>query len=470
MKIGISIAAALLCVAAIPSQTVTHYWVDAVAGNDSSPGTRAQPFKSLTWAVGFQFQDSHVHVMPGVYSPATTGDFADPSSGQPAQIRLASYQNLKITGVDKATCILDFGGGNGPWGFISIVSGCVDIEISDLTMRNSGVDPWGNGAISVDHGAQSVDIHNCYFEQTYSTFIIWRGFDVAFHDNVIVDVAPNTYAYPSVGVRVRTDGTNGDRTYIYNNTFHGIGQGVSWSNNNGSPPQQWIMNNVVLDSVTPGGWGFPNDVYGGSNIVFENNLAFNCVSGNYGPTVGPNGTAPALSATNLEVDPMLANPGAGDFSLLAGSPCIDSGSPMTHPFMMNDYEGNNRAVDSDENGTAIPDRGAIETTDLTLTVSNFALGQTAVLDVQSPNLGTWTIGGLFMSFSKAPSYNGWWGMLGPDPASVATLIGVPGMQFQLILPPNPSFSGLWIHSQFIGLKLIGNPGVLKGSGMSSNVL
>ena len=467
MKLGISIAAALLCVAAIPSQTVTHYWVDAVAGNDSSPGTRAQPFKSLTWAVGFQFQDSHVHVMPGVYSPATTGDFADPSSGQPAQIRLASYQNLKITGVDKATCILDFGGGNGPWGFISIVSGCVDIEISDLTMRNSGVDPWGNGAISVDHGAQSVDIHNCYFEQTYSTLILWGGYDVAFHDNVITDATPNTGNWPSVGVRVRTDVTKGDRSYIYNNTFYAIGHGISWSND-ANNPQQWIMNNVCRDVTAK---AYPNGAYAGSHIVFENNLAYNSGTWNYDPVIGPNGSAPMLSATNLEVDPMLTNPAAGDYSLAAGSPCIEGGSAMVHPYQMNDYAGNNRAVDSDEDGVAVPDMGAIETTDLTLGVSNFAQGQTMTIDIQVANPGNWIGGALFFAFAENPTYNPMWGMFGPDLNALITNPSTPiPLQLQMLVPVNAALNDLWIYTEVIGLKIIGSTVVLKGTGMTKSLL
>jgi hypothetical protein len=465
MKATLFLVAALLGATAIPAQGVSHFWIDAASGSDLNPGSQTQPFKSLTWALGAATSSIHIHVLPGVYSPATTGDFVDPVTTNPSQINLLNYQNLRITGVDRDTCILDFGAGNGPWGFININTGCVDVEISHLTMRNAGVDPWGNGAIAVSNGATNVDIHNCYFEQTYSTLIIWGGYDVAFHDNVITDAVVNAGSWPSVGVRVRTNATNGDRAYLFNNTFHAISQGISWSNDSNNP-QQWIVNNVMLDCTVR---ALPNSVYAGSHIVFENNLAFNSGAWNYDPVIGPNGSGPLLSPTNLEVDPMLTNVVAGDYSLLAGSPCIESGSVLTHPFMMNDYEDNNRAVDSDENGSAIPDRGAIETTDLTLSVSNFALGQTALIDVQSTNPSTWAFGGLFLSLNRTPFYNGWWGMFGPDPTSVVSLLGAPGMQFQLPLPPNPAFIGTWVYTQFIGLKPIGQ-GVLKGSGMSANVL
>jgi len=466
MKPYLFFVAALLSAAAIPAQSVTHYWIDAVNGSDMFPGTRAQPFKSLTRAVGANYLNVHIHVLPGVYGPSTTGDFRDRVTNGPKQLDLSNIQGLKITGVDKATCILDFGAGNGVWGYIKIAAGAVDVEISDLTMRNAGVDPWGNGAITVDSGAQGVDIHSCYFEQTYSTLIVWGGFDVAFHDNVITDAVPNTGQWPSVGVRIRTNAGTGDRTWIHNNTFYAIGQGISWSND-ANNPQQWMMNNVCLDCTAR---AYPNDVYAGTHVVFENNLAFNSGIWNYGPTIGPTGTAPALSLTNIALDPMLANPAAGDFSPLSGSPCIESGSATTHPYMMNDYSGNNRAVDSDEDGSAIPDRGAIEATDLELDVINFGQGQLVTIDIQTPNPGTWVIGALVMSFDKVPTYNSWWGMTGPDPLNVASFLSVPGTQLQLQFPAFPGLDGWWVYMQFIGLKTPGTATVLKGSGLSANLL
>lgn len=467
MKANKLLVAALFCVAAVPAQTVNHFYIDAVNGDDMNPGTMAQPFQSLSWALNRGTANIHIHVLPGVYSPTTTGDFWDSTTMAPARFNLLNYQNLKITGVDRDTCIFDFGAGDGPWGFININTGCVDIEISHLTMRNAGVDPWGNGAIAVDNGAQTVDIHNCYFEQTYSTLIVWGGYDVAFHDNVITDAVPNTGAWPSVGIRVRTNVTKGDRTYIYNNTFYAIGQGISWSND-ANNPQQWIANNLCLDITAK---AYPNSVYAGAHIVFENNLAFNSATWNYDPVIGPNGTGPVLSATNLEVDPMLANPVAGDYAPLAGSPCIEGGSSSTHPFILNDYFDNNRAVDADENGIAIPDIGAIEATDISMEVTNFGQGQIANFDIQSPNPTAWAFGALMISFSKAPAYNPWWGVSGPNLYGLlGTMVGFPGVPQQMLIPTSPALDGVSLHTQFVGLKINSTAWVLKATGTSSNLL
>ena len=333
-------------------------------------------------------------------------------------------------------------------------------------MINAGVAPWGNGAISVDGGAQFVDIHNCYFAQTYSTLIVWSGYDVSFHNNVIVDTVPNAGTWPSVGVRVRTNGTSGDRTYIYNNTFFAIGQGISWSNDAGNP-QQWINNNVILDATAN---AFPNTAYAGTHIVFENNLAFGSGGSNYNSVIGPNGTAPLLAATNTELDPILVGPAAGDFSPTSGSPCIDTGAPSILPTMMNDYFGNNRATDSDENGSAIVDRGAIETTDLSLAAGGFALGQVATIDVQTPNPGTWAAGALFMSLGAGQLYLPSVGISGLDLASMASVTLMPGSQFQFATPNNPALIDTRIHIQALGLKVVGGAVVFKVSGLSSHEL
>jgi hypothetical protein len=466
MNITKPFTTALLCAAVVHAQNVTHYYVDAFNGLDTNPGTQAQPFKSLTWAVSAQLVDVHIHVLPGTYSPSTTGDFIDPTTLAPSSISLSGHQNFTISGLHRDVCVLDFGTGDGPWGFVRIGSGCVDVEIRDLSMINAGVAPWGNGAISVDGGAQFVDIHNCYFAQTYSTLIVWSGYDVSFHDNVIVDTVPNAGAWPSVGVRVRTTGTSGGRTYIYNNTFFAIGQGISWSNDAGNP-QQWIINNVVLDATAN---AFPNAVHAGTHIVFENNLAFGSGGSNYNSVIGPNGTAPVLAATNTELDPILVNPAAGDFSPTSGSPCIDTGAPSILPTMMNDYFGNNRATDSDENGSAIVDRGAIEATDLSLAVGGFALGQVATIAVQTPNPGTWAAGALFMSLGAGQLYLPSVGISGLDLANMASVTLMPGSQFLFAIPNNPALIDTRAYIQALGLKVVGGAVVFKVTGLSSHRL
>ncbi|HIE71562.1 MAG TPA: hypothetical protein EYP98_16095 [Planctomycetes bacterium] len=72
--------------------------------------------------------------------------------------------------------------------------------------------------------------------------------------------------------------------------------------------------------------------------------------------------------------------------------------------------------------------------------------------------------------NRAPFYNGWWGMFGPDPLGVVSVGGIPGTQIHWSLPASPALDGLWVYMQFIGLKAPGTAFVLKGSGLSANLL
>ena len=64
---------------------------------------------------------------------------------------------------------------------------------------------------------------------------------------------------------------------------------------------------------------------------------------------------------NIDANPLFANQSAGDFRLLPGSPCIDSGDDSAvPPGVVVDLNGNSRFVDGDENSVINVDMGAIE--------------------------------------------------------------------------------------------------------------
>ena len=48
---------------------------------------------------------------------------------------------------------------------------------------------------------------------------------------------------------------------------------------------------------------------------------------------------------NIDADPMIADPGSGDFSLLPGSPCIDAGSNLLVAFDLDDVDMNGLDLD-----------------------------------------------------------------------------------------------------------------------------
>ena len=65
---------------------------------------------------------------------------------------------------------------------------------------------------------------------------------------------------------------------------------------------------------------------------------------------------------NIDEDPGFVNPAEGDFHLLPDSSCIDRGTNSAPGIPSEDFEGDNRIVDGNSDGTAIVDMGADEYT------------------------------------------------------------------------------------------------------------
>ena len=63
---------------------------------------------------------------------------------------------------------------------------------------------------------------------------------------------------------------------------------------------------------------------------------------------------------NIDADPLFADPSSGDFHLLADSPCIDAGNNDAPNLPLYDFEGDDRILDGDGDGTAIVDMGVDE--------------------------------------------------------------------------------------------------------------
>jgi hypothetical protein len=64
---------------------------------------------------------------------------------------------------------------------------------------------------------------------------------------------------------------------------------------------------------------------------------------------------------NIDADPLFKNPGAGDYRLGTGSPCIDAGDPSYQSVPLEvDYDGSLRVWDGNADGQAVVDMGAYE--------------------------------------------------------------------------------------------------------------
>ncbi len=104
---------------------------------------------------------------------------------------------------------------------------------------------------------------------------------------------------------------------VADNSASLYGAGIYLDGDADNPPS--ITNTIISDNN--GSYGIYES--GGSSPVLQYNDLYNPLAGNYG------GTLDDLSGTdgNISEDPLFTDTEAGDYSLAAGSPCIDAGDP-----------------------------------------------------------------------------------------------------------------------------------------------
>ena len=190
----------------------------------------------------------------------------------------------------------------------------------------------------------------------------------------------------------------------------------------------------------------------------------NCIGRNNTTTEAENYSASQISHSNVDAafagsngnisaDPLFTDEANGDFTLQAGSPCIDAGLSPTGSMPVRDARDGSRDVDADLSGTHGTDMGAHEATMFDLGFTGQPQTDTTMTFVPSGPAGTLAVIILGTSTDTDTQAVSTYGYLLVGTASSATpLAFIPtGQSFVVDVPNMPSLEGFEFGLQALGV-------------------
>lgn len=342
MTLTRSLLIAALATTALSAQT--RIWVDPVTGSNGNPGTAAQPVQTLSTAIGLAASNDEIMLLPGIYSTTTNGEVFPIVFGS-----IATQNNLVVRGVNGA--VFDLGGATTT--ALRFTSGATGMRMTNVTFMNSDQLGWwtrlADAGAGVNSGncANNVEIDRCQFINLNRVFVFWDQDTVSgwkVHDCLFQNLTNDAIL----------EYVNHVNNQFYNNTFYGNLYKAYISDSVNS----LCYNNLVVNNAI----AFECNNAATNPARWQNNWVYNC------PVVmqGSGMTTASLPPTNIiGLDPLMVNPTGGDFHLQATSPCIDIGD--TSIFARMDLDGVSRMVDSNGDGSIVPEIGCYEVSPLSMT-------------------------------------------------------------------------------------------------------
>jgi parallel beta-helix repeat protein len=361
-----------------PRPPSTNYYVNGTTGNDSNPGTLAQPFKTIVYAYSLATPGTTIIVMPGTYTEYQNIDGGllylnkSGTAFQPITLKSQIKGQAIIDGqnsLNRRMGVFITGGYNILDGFEiknAYIHGIV-IWSNNNQILNNQIDHNGNldgdvsGYPGEDHSgvlegsAYSPGPHPFDHNFFMGNYVHHNGRSNSNLDHGLYlygtngKVFNNILTYSSGGnLKILGVGIN-NNVMVYNNLFAYTG--------NGAPTQDGILigdsisydieikNNIFymngISAVSPSSaYGIRTWNEHGSGIVVDHNIFFGNHNGNYNFTDGGSDVSYTLG-TNFFVDPQFVSPTSNNFYLQSISPAIGNGINLSSYFT-SDYAGSPR--------------------------------------------------------------------------------------------------------------------------------
>ena len=351
-----------------PAPSGPVYYVDQT-GNDASPGTEAQPFRTIRRGVQALRAGATLYVKSGTYAEYL--DRIPGGTSWSAPVRVVAYPGhtvvLRPSGVarilqfqDSTTAYISVEGfvldadyvshdavkisygsnsanaahhirllrceiknasGNG----VLVTSGSNDNEFIELDVHHNGTNEYTHGFYIASSGNR---VENSTIYQNGGTGVHLYAGSSTVNDNVVHGnwIASNARAGrwgPGISVN------NGARNRIYNNMVMDNVRGIQVDY---SAAETDIYNNTIYANTREG-------IFIGAGSA-DADVRNNIIYGNSGANYSEDGTRTTHSHNLIGVNPGFVNAGAGDYRLRADSLAVNAG--MILPLVTVDHEGTPR--------------------------------------------------------------------------------------------------------------------------------
>lgn len=347
-------SAFLLTAAQLHAQQVL--WVDPVLGNNGNSGSYTAPLLTIGAAVALAGPGDQVHLLAGTYGPLANGETL------PISLGVVPQQGLVLRGIGNV--VLDLA--TSTQSAFRLINGADGCRITNLTITHSDRTGWWTRAINSGAGvgtanaASNVEIDRCRFVDINRGLVLWLNDNVQgwrVHDNLFHDCANDAI--------LEYSGNN----QIYNNTFVTGAYKAYISDSTTS----LFYNNLIVNYAI----ACESNATGNNPARYQDNWLWQCPINTQGV-----GFAGGWAASNVVgLDPLLTNVAAGDFHPLPTSGLIENGNAAI--FARADLDGVARAVDSDANGSLVPDIGCYESSPIHLQAAWLPGTQVLQLDLTS---------------------------------------------------------------------------------------